>query len=99
MDDARRLEPDTPPEHTPTQDALIVPPWQPAHGPQPQVHTYPTDAQPGLWIYADGQWHQARATARLRTHGRTAYQVTLNLSGHGNTIRTYLWGTDATQAR
>ncbi|MFC1418542.1 hypothetical protein [Streptacidiphilus cavernicola] len=92
-----------PPDYTPTEEAVEMPPWRPGQ-PRYDIRLYPHGREPLLWVYVYGDWHEATVRARHRYRTGTAYQVGIRLPAqqpgtYGNFSRTYRWGTPAVQVR
>ncbi|MGQ4733431.1 hypothetical protein ACUN3E_37955 [Streptomyces sp. Ju416(a)] len=74
-------------------DAEEQPPWTEADGPEPDIHIYPRETAPGLYIRHDGRWLRATVTSRQTHPDRgVSYTVDITFSSGSGSIRTYQWG-------
>ncbi|MFE7485521.1 hypothetical protein [Streptomyces sp. NPDC057552] len=74
-------------------DAVEQPPWTETDGPEPDVHIYPRENAPGLYIRHNDRWLRAVVRAR-QTHPTrgVSYQCDITLGTGSGTSRTYQWG-------
>ncbi|MFE2973321.1 hypothetical protein [Streptomyces sp. NPDC059258] len=74
-------------------DAVEQRPWTEADGPEPDVHIYPHESKPGLYIKSDGKWLRAVVDARhIHPDRGVSYQCSVSLGTGANVARTYQWG-------